>query len=100
MNLQIIENDANITGILDGRLDTAAAVQFAKDIEPLLEKADKHIVLDCTDLQYISSSGLRLFLSLKKAASAKGGSISLKGVSASVKQVFTITGFNSLFIFE
>lgn len=100
MTLQIIENEANITGILDGRLDTAAAIQFAKDIEPLLEKADRALVLDCKDLQFISSSGLRLFLSLKKATSAKGGSITLRNVSASVKQVFTITGFNSLFNFE
>lgn len=100
MTFQIIENDACVTGILNGRLDTAAATQFAKDIEPLLEKADKHIVLDCTALQYISSSGLRLFLTLKKATSSKGGKISLKGVSADVRQVFTITGFSSLFIFE
>lgn len=100
MTFSIVEKETEITGIMDGRLDTATAVQFAKDIEPLMEKAHMHVVLDCTNLQYISSSGLRLFLSLKKATMAKGGSISLKGVSPSVKQVFTITGFNSLFVFE
>lgn len=100
MTLEIIDNGATVTGIIAGRLDTAASVQFAKDMEPLMAAADKAVVLDCAGLEFISSSGLRLFLSLKKATMAKGGSVTIKGVSASVKQVFTITGFNSLFIFE
>lgn len=100
MTLSITENNGIVTGILNGRLDTAAAGQFAKDMEPLLEKADKKIVLDCSKLEFISSSGLRLLLSLRKATMAQGGSVTLTGVPAAVLQVFTITGFNSLFIFE
>ncbi|MCQ2145231.1 MAG: STAS domain-containing protein [Bacteroidales bacterium] len=100
MNLIINENGNVVTGTLQGRLDTLAATQFAKDMEPLIEKADKSIVLDCSGLEFISSSGLRLLLTLRKAASEKAGSITLKGVSPSVKQVFTITGFNTLFDFE
>lgn len=100
MTINISDNGNVVTGIIEGRLDTAAAVQFAQDMEPLMQKADKQIVLDCTALEYISSSGLRLLLSLRKATMAKGGSVTLKGVSASVKQVFTITGFNTLFLFE
>ena len=100
MNLLINENGNVVTGVLQGRLDTLAATQFAKDMEPLLEKADKTIVLDCSGLDFISSSGLRLFLTLRKAATTKGGKVTLRGVSPSVKQVFTITGFNTLFDFE
>lgn len=100
MTLTINENAGIVGGKVEGRLDTAAAVQFAKDMEPLMEKADKPIVLDCSGMEYISSSGLRLFLSLRKATMAKGGSVTLKGMSASVKQVFMITGFNSLFTIE
>lgn len=100
MNLIINETGNVVTGTLEGRLDTLAATQFAKDMEPLIEKADKNIVLDCAGLEFISSSGLRLFLTLRKAATVKGGNVTLKGVSPSVKQVFTITGFNSLFNFE
>lgn len=100
MTIRITENSDAVTAILDGRLDTAASIQFAKDIEPLIEAADKKIVLDCANLQFISSSGLRLFLSLKKASMAKGGSVVIKDVVPSVKQVFTITGFSPLFVFE
>lgn len=99
MNINIIQNSDTMTGILDGRLDTAAAQKFAADIEPLMENADKHIVLDCEKLEFISSSGLRIFLSLRKATIAKGGDVTITKVSDDVKQVFTITGFYSLFKF-
>lgn len=100
MKLEIENNGDVVKGILEGRLDTAASAAFASDMEPLLNNADKQIVLDCNKLEFISSSGLRLFLSLRKATIAKGGSVTITGVSADIKQVFTITGFYSLFKFE
>lgn len=100
MTLEIIQNGDIINGILDGRLDTAASQKFAADMEPLMDNADKHIVLNCEKLEFISSSGLRLFLSLRKATISKGGDVTIKNVSDDVKQVFTITGFYSLFNFE
>lgn len=100
MTLEIKEENGVMLGILNGRLDTAASAQFAKDMEPLVAAADKHIVLDCSDLIFISSSGLRLFLSLRKATIAKGGDVTVKNVSAEIKQIFTITGFANLFKFE
>lgn len=99
MVLEIKKSDTQVTGILSGRLDTAASQQFSSDMEPLMDNADKHIVLDCSALEFISSSGLRLFLSLRKATIAKGGDVTITGVSADIKQVFTITGFYSLFKF-
>lgn len=100
MTLEIRYGENAITGILAGRLDTVAAVQFAKDIEALTENADKKIILDCSQLEFISSSGLRLFLTLRKATLAKGGKVVVKGISKEIKKVFTITGFSSLFDFE
>lgn len=99
MTLEIKISETQVTGILNGRLDTAASQQFASDMEPLMNNADKHIVLDCSALEFISSSGLRLFLSLRKATIAKGGDVTITGVSDDIKQVFTITGFYSLFKF-
>lgn len=99
MELEIKKTNTQVTGILTGRLDTAASQQFSADMEPLMDNADKHIVLDCTALEFISSSGLRLFLSLRKATIAKGGDVTIVGVSDDIKQVFTITGFYSLFKF-
>ena len=99
MVLTITQNEGQVTGKLSGRLDTAASQQFAVDMEPLMDNADKHVVLDCSELEFISSSGLRLFLALRKATISKGGDITITGVSPEIKQVFTITGFYSLFKF-
>lgn len=100
MDLQITQTNDSIQGKLIGRLDTAASAQFARDMQPLMDNADKHVILDCEGLEFISSSGLRLFLSLRKETIAKGGDVTIRNVSPEVKQVFTITGFFSLFNFD
>ena len=99
MKLEIIDNGAEVTGFLIGRLDTAASSQFATDMQPLMDRADKHILLDCTRLEFISSSGLRLFLTLRKATIAAHGDVTITGMNNEVKQVFALTGFLSLFKF-
>lgn len=99
MTLTITNEGNEMLAVLDGRLDTAASADFSKDMQPLLDNAGKNITLDCEKLAFISSSGLRLFLTLRKASQAKGGEITIKNASAEVKQVFTITGFVSLFKF-
>ena len=100
MNLQITQTPDSVMAQLDGRLDTASAAQFTLDMQPLMDNAHKHIILDCASLEFISSSGLRLFLSLRKESLAKGGSVTIRNITPEVKQVFTITGFFSLFNFE
>lgn len=100
MKLEINVNNEVAECKMIGRLDTAASSQCAIEMEVLIDNADKHIVLDCTELEFICSSGLRLLLSLRKATMAKGGDVTIKNISNDVKQVFTITGFFSLFNFE
>ena len=67
------------TAILTGRLDTAASPEAQEQLAPIFEKAGETVVLDCTGLEYISSSGLRIFLMLRKEAAAKGGKVSCCG---------------------
>jgi anti-sigma B factor antagonist len=100
MDFKITEEAGTITGTLAGRLDTLASVQLAKDIQPLMDKADETIVLDCDKLDYICSSGLRAFLSLKKASQAKGGKVIVKNINDEIRKVFVMTGFYNLFDIE
>ena len=62
-----------------------------------MDNADKEITLDCTKLDYISSSGLRLFLSLRKEAASKGGKVIIMNINDEIKKVFMMTGFYNLF---
>jgi len=97
MDFKIINENDVYTGILNGRLDTAAAVDFNTQIQPLIENADKQIVLDCSNLDYISSSGLRAFLTIRKAAGANGGKVTIKNINGEIEKVFKMTGFYNLF---
>ncbi|MDD6892230.1 MAG: STAS domain-containing protein [Bacteroidales bacterium] len=93
-----IKNEGNVwTGIVAGRLDTVNAVVFEKEMKPLVENADKEIVLDCKELEYISSSGLRQLLTLRKAVDAKGGKMVILHINDELRNIFTITGFFALF---
>lgn len=92
------ENDA-LLAKLEGELDTAAVTQVEIDFQPLME-AGKDIVLDCEKLSYISSSGLRLFLSVLKNQKAKGKSVKIVNLSEDLLRIFSMTGFDKLFGLE
>lgn len=97
MDINIKEIDNAYTVELKGRLDTPAAVEAQKEFGVLLENADKEITIDCTELKYISSSGLRLFLMLRKETTTKGGHITILNINDDIREVFKITGFLNLF---
>ena len=93
-----IENANDVTtAVLVGRLDTPATTEATPYFEQLQNAAGGTVVLDCTELSYISSSGLRLFITLRKAATAKGGKIVVKNLGDTIRQVFMMTGFLNLF---
>jgi anti-anti-sigma factor len=97
MNITI-SNEANSwKAAIAGRLDTVNAPIFEKEIQPLLEHADQELQLDCAELQYISSSGLRQFLALRKAVATKGGKLVVMNINDAIKDIFKMTGFLALF---
>ena len=88
MKTTIQEIEGNVVAILEGCLDTANDV------------TGKDIVIDCTKLEYISSSGLRIFLDVLQHAEETGGHVYIKGITDDVRNVFAITGFINLFEFK
>ncbi len=99
MNL-IIENQPNLVlAKVEGRLDTINAPEFEKLMQPLLTAEDP-IVLDCADLEYIASSGLRLFLTLQKSVTSRKGQLTLRNLRPDIKAVFDMTRFSSIFNIE
>ena len=100
MNTTITETDGKYTVILEGELDTAYALEFDEAMKPLRELADKEVVIDCTNLEYIASSGLRILLGLLKSVKAKGNKVVMRNLNDEVFEVFRITGFIDLFDIE
>lgn len=100
MNTTITEKDDKYIVALEGELDTAHALEVEQAMQPLHELSEKDIVVDCTKLDYIASSGLRILLGLLKSAKAKGNHVVLKNLNYEIKEVFKMTGFIDLFDIE
>lgn len=100
MTTTIQETDGRLVAILSGELDTAAARETELALQPLLKSEGKPVVIDCTSLEYISSSGLRILLGILKQSKACGSSVTLKNVNDVIHEVLELTGFVSLFEFE
>lgn len=98
MEINISKQDGGITLVeLKGRLDTPSSQDVSNTLSPVVENAKGTIILDCTSLEYISSSGLRIFLTIRKAAAAQGGKVIVRNISSDIRSVFMMTGFLNLF---
>ena len=93
----IINNEMGKTlVVLKGRIDTTNADQFQQDIAPLMEGEHPDIEIDCSEMSYTSSQGLRIFLLLQKSVNSRGGKMVLRKMNPQVKEVFDITGFSNI----
>ena len=99
METTIQEIDGKMMVSLSGELDTAAAVEVEEKLKVLYENEGKDVIIDCTELEYIASSGLRILLGIMKRAKATGSNVTLKNVNDDIKNVFKLTGFINLFEF-
>lgn len=100
MKIGINEQNGKVVVSLAGEMDTAAALEMEENLKTLCDKKVKEIVFDCTDLEYIASSGLRILLSILKSAKANGGNVVLQHVNEDIKDVFQLTGFINIFTIE
>lgn len=93
--IQELENQYVAT--LKGELDTAAAVEAEQVLKPLYNSDGRDIIIDCTELEYIASSGLRILISILKGAKAKGSKVTIRNLNDDIRNVFRLTGFINLF---
>lgn len=96
-----INKDGNKTLVkIVGRLDTTNVADFEKEITPVMTEPGRDMELDCSQLDYISSSGLRVFLMLQKRVPGVGGKLVLSNMKSEIREVFDMTGFSSIFTIE
>ncbi len=83
---------------LSGRLDAFSSQGFEQSaLELVRNNGMSHAVLDLSQVDYVSSFGLRAILGLGKALAPGGGALHVTGLHPSVRKVFTGSGFDSLF---
>jgi anti-anti-sigma factor len=97
MNLQTtVIQDFTIANV-EGRIDTTNAGEFEKLIMEIIDGGCARLILDCDSLNYISSSGLRVFLIIQKKMNSTKGHFSLCKLQPGIKEIFDISGFSSIF---
>ena len=92
MTIKIDRNDKRLTVAVEGRLDTLTAPEFEEKLESALDSVEK-LIFDFSELEYISSAGLRVLLAAVNETSTQGGEMTITNVRPEVMEVFEITGF-------
>ncbi|MBR3078378.1 MAG: STAS domain-containing protein [Prevotella sp.] len=97
MNITIQEQDNQVVIMFDGRLDTASTIEARQSVSPVFDCQNKEIILDCTNMTFVSSSGLRLLLDILKFTKPNGCNVFVKNLSEDIREVFNVTGFINFF---
>jgi len=98
-NFEVIREDKSEISILriKGFLDAHTAPKFEQAIQDLVNESQNNIIVSMTELNYISSAGLGVFMGFIEEIREKGGDIKLCGMSPKVFKVFDLLGFPALY---
>lgn len=92
------EKKGNINVVkVQGRLDASTSAKLEEALNEFSSQDKVRVLVDCQELEYISSAGLRVLLAAAKDFQKRNGKIFLSSLNANVKQVFEISGFTSIF---
>ena len=97
MEIKLISTDKPTTVNVIGRVDTVTAPDFQKQMEAIFAEHPQDLLLNCAELSFLSSAGLRALFVLARKAKAGNANITLKTVAPNVREVLKISGFDSFF---
>ena len=97
MQIKIEKNEQETIVHVKGELDTIATTEQADQLQLILDRAADSLLIDCSEMEYISSAGLRFFMQLKRESEAKGGSVRIEHMNEDVSDIFRMSGFQNIF---
>jgi anti-anti-sigma factor len=97
MNINVSESGKIKVVAVEGRLDTTNYNELEAVVTELISEGVKDVVFDLSELEYISSSGLRVMLLTLKKTSAAGGKLILCNMKEGIREIFEISGFTTIF---
>ena len=96
MKVSIQETEAAVIAAIEGSIDSKTAPDLQQSILPVINDRSK-MVLDLTEVTFVSSAGLRVLLMVYRQLKARDGKVFLVGVSDEIKDVMFMTGFITFF---
>lgn len=97
MNNNITKINEQILVKINGCMDRVNTQEFAQSIQSVFDGDKPYVCIDCSELQYINSNGLRVFMTLLKYVDSINGQLTLTKLRPELKDIFDITGFSALF---
>ncbi|HLZ13654.1 MAG TPA: STAS domain-containing protein [Candidatus Acidoferrum sp.] len=82
---------------LCGRLDANSSQAVEKQLQAFMDQGEERLVLDLTELTYISSLGLRVFIAVAKSVRNVNGKLALAGLNNHIYEIFKIARFTNIF---
>lgn len=98
MEIKKVMDAGKLTLVLNGRLDTVTSPKLDAEVKSIGSKV-KELVFDMTDLEYISSAGLRVLLSAQKLMN-KQGEMKITHANSTIMDIFEVTGFDGILTIE
>ena len=98
MELKIVKENNEHVVFIEGRVDTASATELEDQVKLLYDVPS--LIFDCTNLEYISSSGLRVILKSYKTMASQGSTFILRHLTKEVRSVIDLTGFSRILTIE
>ena len=98
MNLTKTKKGTTVIISIDGRIDTNTAMEFGEQVNDALDNIE-NLILDFSNVEYISSLGLRAILELQKRMASQG-TMKVLNPNFSVMDVFNMTGFSKILTIE
>ena len=95
MEVKFNKQDSTLTVAISGKIDTVTAPELDTKLQENLSGI-KNLILDFAAVDYISSAGLRVILMTNQMMEDVEGEMTIKNVNEDVRDVFEMTGFDSL----
>ena len=99
MEINEVSQDETIVLSISGEIDGTNVDEFENRVSDAADRTSS-LVLDLGNLEYVSSAGLRVFLTLQKKVKQRGDTVIIKNVNEEVMDIFSVTGFVKLLNIE
>ena len=96
MELHHVKEGQNVIITVKGRLDATSSSVAGNAIEKIMREDCDRVVFNFSDLEYLSSSGLRVILGVTKELKRKEGKLVLCSLNPFVKEIFVVSGFEAM----
>lgn len=100
MEVRILDQNDEKVVVIEGRVDTVTAPELEMKVSLIWTISGITLVFDCSKLEYLSSSGLRVILTAYKQVTSKGGKFILRNLTREVRSVIDLTGFSRILTIE